>query len=99
MKALEIKISTAFNLVFTRNIILSCFLSFYLLIDLYFLIPAVIARVFIPIAKVEIETHPGTDVELIFRTNFFKLLTNHLNLLYFFNENFLCFIYVFNLDS
>ena len=96
MKALEIKISTAFNLVFTRNIILSCFLCFYLLIDLYFLIPAVIARVFIPIAKVEIETHPGTEKG---RTNFFKLLTNHLNLLYFFNENFLCFIYVFNLNS
>ena len=60
-----------FNLDFASNTILSCF-SFYLLtIDLYFLIPAVIAQVFNPIAelvipigiptkeaKVETETHP-----------------------------------------
>ena len=60
-----------FNLVFANNAILSCFFFFFLIIDLYFLIPAVIAQIFnptaelvIPIgipnnkAKAEIEIHP-----------------------------------------
>ena len=60
-----------FNLDFANNAILSCFFFFFLIIDLYFLIPKVIAQAFnpitelaIPIAiptkepKVEIETHP-----------------------------------------
>ena len=59
------------NLDFANNIILSCFFYFFLFFDLYFLIPAVIAQIFNPIAelviatriptkeaKVEMETHP-----------------------------------------
>ena len=62
-----------FNLDFANNTILSCFLFFFLIIDLYFLIPVVIAQIFnfiaelvIPIgiptkeAKAEMETHPVT---------------------------------------
>ena len=73
MKALEIKTSMLFNSDFCKHTILSCFLFFFLIIDLYFLIPAVIAQIFnltgelvIPIetkeatkeAKAEMETHP-----------------------------------------
>ena len=60
-----------FNLDFADNTILSCFLFFFLSIDLYFLIPAVIAQIsdhttelLIPIkiptkeVKAEMETHP-----------------------------------------
>ena len=60
-----------FNLDFANNTILSCFLFFFLIIDLYFLIPAVITQIFNPIAelvisvgiqikeaKAELETHP-----------------------------------------
>ena len=70
IKALEIKTSVIFNLDFTNNIIFSCFFFFFWIIDLYFLIPAVIAQIFnsieelvIPIgipvqeAKAEMETH------------------------------------------
>ena len=59
------------NFDFANNIILSYFFFFFLIIDLYFLIPAVIAQIFNPItelvipigiptkeAKAEIETHP-----------------------------------------
>ena len=62
-----------FNLDFANNTILSCFLFFFLIIDLYFLIPVVIAQIFnfiaelvIPIgiptkeAKAEMETHSLT---------------------------------------
>ena len=68
--ALQIKTSILFNLDFANNTILSWFFFFFLIIDLYFLIPAVIAQMFnlilelitpteIPIkeAKAEIETH------------------------------------------
>ena len=41
-----------FNLDFANNIILLCF--FFLIIDLYFLIPAVIAHIFNPIAELVI---------------------------------------------
>ena len=71
MKALEVKTSMVFNLVFTSNTILSSF--FFLIIDLYFLIPAVITEIYIVIAELavptgiptkearaEIETHPVT---------------------------------------
>ena len=51
-KALEIKTSMQFNLDFANNIILLCF--FFLIIDLYFLIPAVIAHIFNPIAELVI---------------------------------------------
>ena len=62
-----------FNLVFTSNTILSCFFLFFLISDLYFLIPAVIAHIFnataelaVPIGrptkeeKAEMDTHPVT---------------------------------------
>ena len=60
-----------FNLDFASNNILSCFFFFFLIIDLYFLIPTAIAQTFNPIAelvipivipskgaKTEIEIHP-----------------------------------------
>ena len=52
IKALEIKTSMLFNLDFANNIILLWF--FFLIIDLYFLIPAVIAHIFNPIAELVI---------------------------------------------
>ena len=71
MKALEIKTSTVLNLIFANDTILSCFFFFFLTIDLYFLIPAVITQIFIAAAelailtgipfeeaKAEIERHP-----------------------------------------
>ena len=69
IKALEINISVLFNLDFASNTISSCF--FFLIIDLYFLIPAVIAQIsniiaelLIPIGipskevKAEVEIYP-----------------------------------------
>ena len=53
-KALEIKTFMLFNLDFASNTILSCFYLFFLIIDLYFLIPAAIAQVFNPIAGIVI---------------------------------------------
>ena len=44
----------AFNLDFANNTILSCFFFFFLIIDLHFLIPAAIAQIFSPIAKLVI---------------------------------------------
>ena len=38
----------------SNNNILSCFFFFFLIIDLYFLIPAAIAEIFIPIAELVI---------------------------------------------
>ena len=74
MKTLETKTSTVFNLIFANDTILSCFFFFYLIIGLYFLIPAVITQIFIAAAelpiltgipikepKAEIETHPVTE--------------------------------------
>ena len=43
-----------FNLDFASNTILPCFLFFFLIIGLYFLISAVIAQIFNPIAEVVI---------------------------------------------
>ena len=40
-----------FNFDFVSNTISSCFFFFFLIIDLYFLIPAVIAQIFNPIAE------------------------------------------------
>ena len=51
IKALEIKTYILFNSDFANNAILSRFFVFFLIIDLYFLIPAVIAQVFNPIAE------------------------------------------------
>ena len=47
IKALEIK---TFHLDFVNNTILSCFFFFFLIIDLYFFIPKVIAHIFNPTA-------------------------------------------------
>ena len=73
MKALEIKTSVVFYLAFTRNSISSCSFLFFLMIDLYFLIPAVIGQIFIVAgefaistriptkeAKIKFEIHPVT---------------------------------------
>ena len=70
-KAYEIKTSVLFSLDFANSTILSIFFFFFLIIDLYFLITAVIAQIFDPIAelvipigiltkeaKAEMETHP-----------------------------------------
>ena len=40
-----------FNLSFANNTFLSCLFLFFLIIDLHFLIPAVITQVFNPIAE------------------------------------------------
>ena len=70
---MEIKTFSLFDLVFASNTILSCFFFFFLIIDLKFLPPAVIADIFIAtaelamfigiatkVAKAEIETYPVT---------------------------------------
>ena len=43
-----------FNLDFANNAILSCIFFSFLMIDLYFLVPAVIAQIFNPIAELVI---------------------------------------------
>ena len=73
IKAFETKTSTLFNLNFAADI-LSCFFFFFLIADLYFLIPAVIIQIFNPIAelvipiriltretKADMGTHPITE--------------------------------------
>ena len=78
INSLEIKTSMLLKLDFANNTILSCFFFFLLIIDLHFLIPAVTAQIFNPIAeliipigipskeaKAEIEIHPvivGTKI-------------------------------------
>ena len=54
IKALENKTSMLFNLGFANSTILSCFFFFLLIIELYFLIPVVIAKSFNLIAKIVI---------------------------------------------
>ena len=54
IKALEIIMSVIFNLAFANDTILSCFFFIFLIIDLYFLILAVIAYIFNPIAELAI---------------------------------------------
>ena len=53
-KALEIKTSIIFHFGFPNNTILSCFFLFFVIIDLYFLILAVIAQIFNPISELVI---------------------------------------------
>ena len=55
-KALEIKTFLLFKLDFVNSTILSCFFFFFLIIHLYFLIPAVITQISDPIAKPKIPT-------------------------------------------
>ena len=50
------KISIVFNLSFASNTILSCFFLFFLIIDVYFLIPAIIAPISNPTAELVIPT-------------------------------------------
>ena len=81
-----------FNLGFASNTILSCFFFFFLVIDLYFFIPAVVTQIFNPIAelvipigiptkeaKAEMETHP-VIVEITisdsYNSKLFMLLTH-----------------------
>ena len=45
-----------FDLDFANNTVFSCFFSFFLIIDLYFLTTAVIAQIFNPTAKLIIPT-------------------------------------------
>ena len=56
IKALEIKTSVLFNLNFANNTVLSCLFLFFLVIDLYFVIAAVISQIFNPIAELVIPT-------------------------------------------
>ena len=92
IKALEIKTSMLFNLDFANNTILSCF--FFLIIHLYFLIPAVVQQISNPIAgivisigipnkeaKAEMETHPV----LIFIYVFSVIIIYFLIVFYFIN--------------
>ena len=58
---MEIKTSMPFNLDFTNNTILSCFVFFFFTIDLYFLVPAVIAQIFNLIA--DLAVHIGIPVK------------------------------------
>ena len=68
--ALEITISMVFHLVFANNNILSCFYLFFLIIDVYLLVPAVVTKILNPNsiliglptkeAEAKIETQPVT---------------------------------------
>ena len=53
-KALDIKTSIIFHFGFPNSTILSCFFLFFVIIDLYFLILAVIAQIFNPISELVI---------------------------------------------
>ena len=57
----RLKPSIVSNLSFPSNSILSCFLLFFLIIDLYSLIPAVIAQIFIPTVELAIPTGTSTN--------------------------------------
>ena len=61
IKAIEIRASIVFNLSFSNNTILSCFFFFFFMIDLYFLIPAMVAQIFNPIAEIVIPTGTQTN--------------------------------------
>ena len=61
IKDLEIKTSIVSNFVFLSNTILSCFFFFFFIIALYFLIPEVIAQIFIPIAELVMLTGTQTN--------------------------------------
>ena len=98
-KALEIKTSMLFNLDFAKNTISSYFFFFFLIIDLYFLIPAIITRMFDSVAKLvipigipikeaqpEMETHP-VIVEITisgqYNSNLYKLFYASYSLIHF----------------
>ena len=56
LKALEIETSTLFDLFFANNTNLLRFFFFFLIIDLYFIIPAVIIQIFNPTGELVIPT-------------------------------------------
>ena len=59
-----------FNLNFANNAILSCFFYFFLIIDLYVLIPAVITQFYNPIAELEIPIGVATkEAKIEMETN------------------------------
>ena len=67
IKALEIRTLMVFNLAFPSNTILSCFFFFFFIIDLQFLITAVIIKIIIPTAELVIPTGiaaKGTNAEI-----------------------------------
>ena len=114
IKDLEIKTSIRFNLEFANKTILSCFFFFFLIIDLYLLIPAVIAQIFnliaelvIPIgilikeAKVEIELHPVVLEAKITKLckPFCAFYSSTKFALFLQENNFLFHLYFFNLNS
>ena len=61
VKALDIRTLIVFNLHFPNNTILSCFFFFFLISDIYFLIPAMIAQIFIHTAELVIPTGTPTN--------------------------------------
>ena len=63
MKSLEIKTSVVFNLVFANSTIFSRFFFSFLIIELCFLIPAVIKQIFIAAAELSIPTGMPTKGE------------------------------------
>ena len=64
IKDLEIKTSMLFNLVFASNYILSCFFSFFLVIDLCILIPDPISELVISIGIMCKETKAEIEIKL-----------------------------------
>ena len=77
IKDLEIRKSIVSNLGFTSNTILSCFFFFFVIIDLYYLIPEVIEQIFNPIVElvipIEIETN---EVNAEIETQTFEVTSN-----------------------
>ena len=61
IKALEIRISIIFNLSFPTNANLSRSFLFFFIINLYFLIPAMIVQTFIPSEELAIPTGTQTN--------------------------------------
>ena len=69
IKALKINSSMIFKLVFASNTIL-CFVSFFLIIGLYFLIPTIIREIFIVTAELAIPTEiPTKEARAEIETN------------------------------
>ena len=61
IKTLKIRTSIAFNLFSLSNTISSCFIFFFVINVLYFLISALIAEIFIPTTKLIIPTGTKTN--------------------------------------
>ena len=61
MEDLEINLTMLFNLVLAGNNVFLCLFLFFLIMDLKFLIIAVVARIFIPTVKLAIPTGITTE--------------------------------------